>query len=138
MNISLKCQVRKWRISIYIPRYLYKGAWYIGCAKSRFDSEVEKLRKAIESHIVFIVNLFESMSLKQCFSTKTHNGWDIALEYIKGLLTNPSRCHLTSISDVFAYSKMHPWLPEGKINSLCHLLIFFRCIEHLNSYFSTM
>ena len=45
------------------------------------------------------MKLFELTSLKHCFSTKTHNRWEIALEYVKGLLTNPSRCHLTSISD---------------------------------------
>ena len=54
---------------------------------------------AIESHIVLITRLFELTPLKDCFSTKTHNRWDIALEYVKGLLTNPSRCHLSAISD---------------------------------------
>ena len=63
------------------------------------DPEIEKLCKAIESHIVFICELFELTPLRNCFSTQTHNNWSIALEYVKGLLINPTRCHLSAISD---------------------------------------
>lgn len=48
---------------------------------------------------MLIVKLFEQASLKKCFSTLTHNRWEVALEYVQGLIINPSRCHLTSISD---------------------------------------
>ncbi|WP_281268025.1 IS701 family transposase [Methanospirillum stamsii] len=41
---------------------------------------------------------FNQASLQDCFSTKTHNGFLIAIDYMKGLLTSPGRRHLTAIS----------------------------------------
>jgi len=43
--------------------------------------------------------LFSQGSLKECFSTATHNCWNHACEYVKGLVICPDRRNLTAISD---------------------------------------
>jgi len=53
-------------------------------------------------HICLIYPFFEQASLKLCFSTVTHNRWEKALEYVKGLVTCPDRCHLTAISEIWS------------------------------------
>ena len=60
---------------------------------------MKKFALWIESHIDLFSILFTQTSLKKCFSTKTHNCWNLACEYVKGLVTSPDKRNLTSIAD---------------------------------------
>ena len=82
----------------YIVWSLYMWLQYIRCANFSIKNEVGRLRIAIDRQISHVNTFFNQASLQDCFSTKTHNRHLIALDYVKGLLTSPGRCHLTAIS----------------------------------------
>lgn len=62
------------------------------------NQEAETLKEQIVSHIASLKVFFEQASLKNCFSTTTHNRWELAYEYVKGLATSPSKRHMASIA----------------------------------------